>query len=157
MSEPTNSPNISQVFQALVGRINAVDKSEPPVGIPAAVAYQELLQEVKGIHRDALAIIESLCMACSTVEAVEKLIIGGIGQLKESKLDSPAAVDLGHRIQQVFAPAIALDQQVRHAFAPEIEFSRLVNQLVSKKILADAGVDAEDPEAIKAYVGRNLQ
>jgi len=155
MSEPT-SPNISLAFQNLVGRINAVDKSEPPVG-SAEVAYQELLREVRGIHSEALAIIEALCMACSTVEAVEKLIIGGIGQLKESKLDSPAAVDLGHRIQQVFAPAIALDQQVRHAFAPEIEFARLVNQLVSKKILADAGVDAEDPEAIQAYVGRNLQ
>lgn len=157
MSEPTNSPNISQVFQALVERINRIDQTEPPVGIPAAVAYQELLHEVKGIHRDALAIIESLCMACSTVEAVEKLIIGGIGQLKESKTDSPEAVQLGSRIQQVFAPAIALDRQIRHAFAPEIEFSRLVNQLVSKKILTDAGVDPEDPQAIQAYVGRNLQ
>lgn len=151
MSEPTNSPNISQVFQALVGRINVIDQMIPDE------ENHDLLQEVRGINRDSLAIIESLCMACSTVEAVEKLIIGGIGQLKESNLDSPEAVQLGSRIQQVFAPAIALDRQIRHAFAPEIEFSRLVNQLVSKKILTDAGVDPEDPQAIQAYVGRNLQ
>lgn len=158
MSDQT-PPSISSLFQKLVDRINAVDQLTgfKYDGKTPADEYGALLAECKQIHADALGIVESLCMACSTIAAVEQQLVNGTQQLKESSQGSPAgAAHIQLLVSRIMGPSLALDQQIRAAFGPELEFAGRVNQLVSQKILAEEGVDSTNPEAVQAYVKEKL-
>jgi len=142
MSEPLS---LSAAFQGVVDRINALDTQEQAAG---GLAYQGILREANQINAEMLGIVERLAMAVSTVNATAKQVIRGIGQLK----GSPE----GDRRATALATAIDLFGMSNEAFADEIAFSERINQLVSQKILVDAGVNPEDPEAVKRFVETNL-
>lgn len=148
MPEEQQQLSLSRVFQQIVERINAFETAETPVGVPPAIAYGELLAEAKAINAEMLGIVERLAMGLSTVHAAATQAANGIRQLKGSPTGDRCAIAL--------APALTLNDQVNVAFDEEIRFAARVNQLVSQKILAEAGVNPNDPVAVEAYVKQNL-